>query len=320
MLIENKSTFFSIIIPTYQRAHLIGKTLDSIIDQTHTNWECIIVDDGSIDHTEEIVNTYVLKDSRFQYYNRPDNLLKGPNSCRNYGFEKSKGTYIKWIDSDDIMLTDCLASTLEIFLEKDCDLVVSNIEFINIDEIKLDKKYNYFSQNLIEDYLVGKIAYYVFQTWSRKFINMQTQLFDEQITNLDDWDFNLRMLYQNPKIEYIHKPLIQYRIHSESLAHEISKLNYKEICSEIVSLEKHLKLLKINKKANPLILNNYIKKRCKWFLITAIQKKDVNRYKYLRILIKKQLELMDYLGAIKSIIAFIFYSIFNKGYLLLKNI
>ena len=320
MLIEKSTTLFSIIIPTYQREHLIWKTLDSILAQTFTNWECIIIDDGSTDNTEEIVAKYVLKDSRFQYFIRPEEFLKGPNSCRNYGFQKSKGDYIKWFDSDDIMVANCLESAVNIFIEEDCDLVVSNIEFIDLEGNKLEKKNNYFSQNLIEDYFTGKISYYVFQNWRRKFINKQTQLFDEQITNLDDWDFNLRMLYQNPKIEYIHKALIQYRIHSDSLAHEIMKLNYEEICSELAAREKHLKLLKINKKADHLLLNHFIKERCKWFFIKAIQVKDINRYKYLRMLIKKQLELLDYGGIIKLFIAYTIYSVFNKGYMFLKKI
>ena len=74
----------SIIIPTYNRAHLIAETLDSIIAQTYTNWECIVVDDGSTDPTDELMETYCKKDSRFQYYHRPKNRPKGANACRNY--------------------------------------------------------------------------------------------------------------------------------------------------------------------------------------------------------------------------------------------
>ena len=64
-----KSPLISIIIPTYNRAHIIGETLDSIIAQTYTNWECIVVDDGSSDNTAEVMAKYIVKDSRFRYYN-----------------------------------------------------------------------------------------------------------------------------------------------------------------------------------------------------------------------------------------------------------
>ncbi|MGC1633104.1 MAG: glycosyltransferase family 2 protein, partial [Gelidibacter sp.] len=80
----------SIIIPTLNREHLIGKTLDSILDQTYLNWECIVVDDGSLDATETLIHRYIHKDSRFQYHKRPDIHLPGGNGARNYGFEMSK--------------------------------------------------------------------------------------------------------------------------------------------------------------------------------------------------------------------------------------
>ena len=79
------SDLVSIIIPTYNREHLIGETLNSIIAQTHTNWECIVVDDGSTDNTEEVLKNYKEKDKRFIFLKRPDNLPKGANTCRNIG-------------------------------------------------------------------------------------------------------------------------------------------------------------------------------------------------------------------------------------------
>ena len=101
----------SIIIPTYNRAHLIGETLDSILAQTYTNWECIIIDDGSSDDTLEVIDNYIKKDNRFQYYRRPVERSKGPNVCRNFGYELSKGEYINWFDSDDVMLPTFLEKT-----------------------------------------------------------------------------------------------------------------------------------------------------------------------------------------------------------------
>lgn len=70
----------SIIIPTFNRAHIILKTLDSISTQTYLNWECIIVDDGSTDNTEEVLLSYCSNDSRFKFFKRPSNLISRPNS------------------------------------------------------------------------------------------------------------------------------------------------------------------------------------------------------------------------------------------------
>lgn len=77
----------SIIIPTYNRAHLIGETLDSVMAQTYTNWECIVVDDGSTDNTAELLVVYCNKDNRFQYHHRPKDRPKGANAYRNYGID-----------------------------------------------------------------------------------------------------------------------------------------------------------------------------------------------------------------------------------------
>lgn len=308
----------SIIIPTFNRAHIILKTLDSISTQTYSNWECIIVDDGSIDNTEEVLLSYCSKDSRFKFFKRPSNLIKGPNSCRNFGFEVSRGEFIQWFDSDDLYFPNALEMFVKSFKDN-LDVVVAKIEriddltFIKINENKIE------SNNLIEDYLIGKVTFYVCgPLWKRSFLNKQKELFDEEIRNLDDWDFNLRMLYQNPKIEYINSPLIQYRIHSASLAHEISKLNYNEVQSELYAREKHLKLITLNKKANPKIFKAFVRDRCKYFFREALVKNDPKRFYYLKMLLKKQLILNDYLGLIKTLFGFTFFSIFKKGYKFLK--
>lgn len=116
----------SIIIPTYNRAHLIRETLNSIKEQAFDDWECIIVDDGSIDNTNEIVQEIVKNDSRFQYCHRPSQRPKGANSCRNFGFEMSKGIYINWFDSDDVMdLNFVKLKVLELENRNDIDAVIS---------------------------------------------------------------------------------------------------------------------------------------------------------------------------------------------------
>ena len=106
----------SIIIPTYNRANLIGETLNSIKAQTYTNWECIVVDDGSTDQSDRVLEIYCKKDHRFQFYNRPEKRPKGANACRNYGFKKSKGVYILFFDSDDFMLKTKLELQLNYLL------------------------------------------------------------------------------------------------------------------------------------------------------------------------------------------------------------
>lgn len=97
------NNLISVIIPTFNRASLIGETLDSVLSQTYNNWECIIVDDGSTDGTKEAIEVYSTNDKRFKYFQRPTDRKKGASPCRNYGLEMAKGDYIQFLDSDDLL-------------------------------------------------------------------------------------------------------------------------------------------------------------------------------------------------------------------------
>lgn len=118
-----KNPLISIIIPTYNREDLISETLDSILAQTYSNWECIIVDDGSTDNAFEVLNRYIMLDNRFKYFDRPTEKLKGPSSCRNFGIEKAVGEYIVFLDSDDLLSEKCLEDRIDfVQLNLDFDL------------------------------------------------------------------------------------------------------------------------------------------------------------------------------------------------------
>lgn len=93
----------SIIMATFNRAHLITETLRSISAQSYEHWECIIIDDWGSDPTYEMVAPLLKEDSRFTYYKRTSDHKKGLPGCRNYGLEISKGDYIIFFDDDDIV-------------------------------------------------------------------------------------------------------------------------------------------------------------------------------------------------------------------------
>src|SRR5438105_4070082 len=96
--------FFSVIIPTYNRSHLIAKTLGYVLAQTYSDFEIIIIDDGSTDKTEEIIGS--IKDARISYY-KIDNAERG--AARNYGVHKAKGDYVNFFDSDDALYNSHLS-------------------------------------------------------------------------------------------------------------------------------------------------------------------------------------------------------------------
>lgn len=99
---------YSIVVPTFNRAHLIEQTLDSVLHQTYSNWECIVVDDGSTDNSSSLLKSYIQKDDRFSYMDRPQELLGGGNAARNFGLKHSNGDYVIFLDSDDLLKANCL--------------------------------------------------------------------------------------------------------------------------------------------------------------------------------------------------------------------
>ncbi|APY10004.1 glycosyl transferase family 2 [Seonamhaeicola sp. S2-3] len=93
----------SIIMATYNRAHFIVETLQSIQAQTYTHWECLIIDDGGSDNTEAVITPILKQDTRFKFFKRPHTYLKGLPGCRNYGLDIATGDYIIFFDDDDIV-------------------------------------------------------------------------------------------------------------------------------------------------------------------------------------------------------------------------
>lgn len=109
---NSKVPFFSIIIPTYNRASTIGRTLKSIAEQTFDSYEVIIVNDGSTDATAQVVASFLV-DPRFIYYPKENSERA---VARNVGIERAKGSFITFLDSDDGYYSNCLAEA-SLFLQ-----------------------------------------------------------------------------------------------------------------------------------------------------------------------------------------------------------
>jgi glycosyltransferase involved in cell wall biosynthesis len=105
----------SIVVPCYNYAHYLGYTLENVRGQRYPHWECIVVDDGSTDHTDEVAEQFRSGDARFRYI-RQEN--KGLSGARNTGIAASRGKYIQLLDSDDLIHPDKLAIQVAI-LESD---------------------------------------------------------------------------------------------------------------------------------------------------------------------------------------------------------
>lgn len=124
--------FFSIIIPTYNRASIISQSLHSIERQTFADWECIVVDDFSTDNTREVVLKFCKKDNRFHYL--INEQKKGAQGARNTGIKHANGCYISFLDSDDTWHPDMLENQLNKYQsDEEISCVYSKLQTVHID-------------------------------------------------------------------------------------------------------------------------------------------------------------------------------------------
>ncbi|GAK77412.1 glycosyltransferase family 2 protein [Nonlabens sp. Asnod3-H03] len=212
----------SIIIPTFNRDHLIIDTIISIMNQSYNNWECIVVDDGSSDFTEKEVNELIAIDRRIFYYKRPQNREKGANACRNFGYEMSKGDYINFFDSDDLMHADKLDLQMTM-LEKDqadfnvCQTLVFSGEEHTVGELRFPFLK---SDDPLNDFLAHKIKWLTQAPLIKKqSLNKFNLKFNEKLQQSQEFEFIGRMLYHQLSYSIIEKPLVYLRKHDDSITY-----------------------------------------------------------------------------------------------------
>lgn len=211
----------SIIVPCYNQAQFLDEALQSVLDQTYTNWECIIVNDGSPDHTEAVAQKWVDKDARFVYLKKENG---GLSSARNVGLDKSNGDFIQFLDSDDCLdkrKLELSLQELDSAISKDVKVAITNFRRF-VDELGLSIE-PYCNLNLVrfnlenilyqwEDVFTIPIHCGLFEaTFFKKF------RFPEHIKAKEDWVMWVSLFKSNCKVIFIDKPLAFYRRNPESM-------------------------------------------------------------------------------------------------------
>ncbi len=216
-----KNPLVSIIIPTYNRATLIGETLDSILEQTYVYWECIVVDDGSTDESEKVINLYRDKDKRIIFYKRPEDRPKGANACRNFGLKLSKGKYINWFDSDDIMHPDKLQLQVMALEKSENPFCVCQSYLFegSIDNVLGLKSKQIISEQPFDDFLYKKNIWLTqAPLLNKSFLIDNNYKFDEELQAGQEWEFFTRILFVYRIYDTIDMPLVYIRKHSNSIS------------------------------------------------------------------------------------------------------
>jgi glycosyltransferase involved in cell wall biosynthesis len=213
----------SVIIPSYNRGSIIGRTLESLQEQSHTHWECIIVDDGSTDDTCDVVAQYCKNDSRFRLYHRPSERLKGANACRNIGMVKSKGDYINFLDSDDTLHKDKFA--IQIDAINHTPHVFSVCQTMVIDDVT-NQKLGLRSPLIrsikpLDDYISFKSFWTVHPTLFKSSFIKKFQ-FDEHLQQSQEYDLTISILASEPYFHTTETVLTYLHVHNQRMSSSVT--------------------------------------------------------------------------------------------------
>ncbi|HSD07366.1 glycosyltransferase family 2 protein [Flavobacterium sp.] len=254
----------SIIIPSYNRAHLIGETLDCVLSQTYANWECIIVDDGSTDETQLLLDHYCKKDDRFFYQIKTIEQKKGASISRNLGLKLSKGEFVQFLDSDDILAPNKIEVQLDL-LKKESKYTIStcmwgkfNVFGESLNLIKNSADYKNF--DTIKEYfdiigLHGGFFPPLNFLMPKELINY-SGYWNESLTVNDDGEFFFRILSNAEKILFCDKTYVLYRNNSND---NLSVLNAESKALSLVNSWKIIETLYVTKYNE--VNSNYINKK-----------------------------------------------------------
>ena len=312
------NSLVSIIIPTYNRVDLIGETLDSVIAQTYTNWECIVVDDGSTDYTEELLEYYCERDNRIKYVLRPKNLKKGANSCRNYGFQISNGDFINWFDDDDLMHPDKLKIQKSILEIKSCNFIIcQSLVFEGKLENVLGLRHEKIqSLSPLEDYIQQKIVWLTQSPmFKRKFLEELGELFNVHLQAAQEWEFFCRVLSESPIYCISNVPLVYLRKHEKSISYNknwiVRELNYFKARTFVYMNES----IQFNNNSKE-YLRNYLGIKFKYLI------RNGQLGCRSKLLVFSFINFKNYGFKFRSKILFTFlsYTIFNRGEFILKGV
>lgn len=214
-MIKNK---ISIILPVYNSEEYIGNTIESVLNQTLTNFELIIINDGSTDNTDKICKKYTTKNSKIKYFYIENS---GVSNARNYALSKVEGEYITFLDSDDLYHKDYLEILLKNLKKYQADLVTCAYETLSKPPKIINHSQDIYTSNF-KDYietLQPKLL--INQLWNKiyltKIIKKNNLRFDTKIDLGEDYKFNLEYLSLTHNPIYINEPLYQYRITDSGL-------------------------------------------------------------------------------------------------------
>lgn len=205
----------SVVLPTYNRSHLLSRSIQSVLSQAYSDFELIIVDDGSTDDTEKVVKSF--KSNKIKYIRHRDN--KGLSTSRNTGIRAARGKYIAFQDDDDEWMPEKLEKQIKAFetAPSAVGVVYTGFHRINIKKnyetpARITRREGYIFSSLLRQQFVPPQSAVIKRDCFEK-----VGMFDESFIVMEDWELFLRMA-QYYQFRYINEPLVTMYRQSRGLS------------------------------------------------------------------------------------------------------
>lgn len=205
----------SIIVPVYNAKKRLVQCLDSIISQTYSEIEVLLIDDGSEDGSGKICDEYSAKDSRFNVFHLKNG---GVSSARNFALDHATGDYIQFLDSDDTLFPETISQKVMELEKQDCQMIVTAYNRENGAEKEL-VSYEISGLQKLEDYVCyfskeEAHSYFFGVLWNKLYdagiIRKNNIRFMHELSFAEDFVFNLEYMKHCKKVFIIQKPLYNY--------------------------------------------------------------------------------------------------------------
>ncbi len=229
----SNQSLVSVIVPCYNQSVYIAETLESVLCQTYNCWECIIINDGSTDNSEEVILNFCKRDSRFKYLYQTN---QGIVAARNNAIKQCNGKYILPLDGDDIIIKEYLELAVKKLDEDDkIDLVYCEVtKFRDLHEERL----------VLPDLNLRNILHtgccVNSSVFRKKAFEKIGGYKPEMKDGWEDWEFFISLLENGGKPHKLEKPLFKYRISKDSRNTSIKRDNKRKLRAQIVRLHPHL--------------------------------------------------------------------------------
>ncbi len=240
----------SVIIPSFNYGHFLKETLEDLLLQTHSDWECIVIDNRSTDDTKNIVEEFIKRDPRFKYL---FDEKKGPSTSRNMGIMAAKGEFIQFLDADDLIQHNKFKSALQLFgKNKEADIVYSDMRYFadgNKGELfyymtmdkNADRKWMTYVRGGRKEILPALLKENIMVISSpliKRSALMEVGLYIETLVFNEDWELWLRFALKNKTFFFDNTPdtMALIRVHKTSYSRDGYKMYYSglKVCMQLL--------------------------------------------------------------------------------------